>query len=115
MRLQFAILAIVLGTAAAAADPVELVTAPDAILCLSAENLAAATHPAVAKSQIVLRAMGCMRSQAGIRSRVVRNAPDGAWQVRFYPQGISGGVVLWGRPSSFTAPGGATPAAVERS
>jgi hypothetical protein len=32
--------------------------------------------------------------------------------VRFYPQGISGGVMLWGRPEAFTAPDGTRPSAV---
>jgi hypothetical protein len=53
--------------------------------------------------------MGCLRSEAGIRTRVVRNTPDGAWQVRFYPQGISGGVMLWGRPEAFTSRDGSRP------
>lgn len=106
MRVQLAILPVLLSLGTAAADPAELVTAPDAILCMSADNLDAATKPPVAKSQVVLRAMGCLRSEAGIRTQVVRNAPDGSWQVRFYPEGMSGGVVLWGRPSSFTAPDG---------
>jgi hypothetical protein len=104
MRTILALLSIVLGVGTAVAEPDDMVTAPDAILCLSADNLATATRPAVAKSQLVLQAMGCMRSEAGVRTRVMRNTPDGAWQVRFYPQGISGGVVLWGRPSAFTSP-----------
>jgi len=104
MRIQIAILSVILsvGTAAAADD--ELVTAPDAILCMTADSLVTASAPPVAKSQIVLRAMGCMRSEAGIPIRLVQNAPDGTWQVRFYPVGMSGGVVLWGRPSSFKTP-----------
>lgn len=110
MRIQTAILSVILGlTTAAAAEPDELVTAPDAILCMSADSLATATAPAVAKSQVVLRAMGCMRSEAGVRIKLVRNAPNGTWQVRFYPAGMSGGVMLWGRPSSFTAPDGSPP------
>jgi hypothetical protein len=63
-------------------------------------------------ASVVLRAMGCLRSEAGVRTRVVRNTPDGAWQVRFYPQGISGGVVLWGRPEAFTARDGSRPSSV---
>ena len=113
MRRHFAILTVVLslGTAASA-EPDELVTAPNAILCMSADSLGTASAPAVAKSQVVLRAMGCLRSEAGVRTRVVRNTPDGAWQVRFYPQGISGGVVLWGRPEAFTARDGSRPSSV---
>lgn len=109
MRIALALLSAVLSSAASAADPEELLTAPDAILCLRAESLETATVPDVARSQIVLRAMGCLRSEAGVRTRMVGNAPGGgaparAWQVRFYPDGISSGVVLWGKPSSFTAP-----------
>lgn len=115
MHRQLAILSVVLTVAtAAAADPQEFVTAPDAILCVSADNLKAAAKPAVAKRQTVLRAMGCLRSEPGIRTRIVRNAPDGSWQVRFYPEGISSGVVLWGRPSSFIAPDGSRPSPVKR-
>lgn len=87
----------------AAAEPDDLVTAPDAILCMSADSLDIATRPAVARSQTVLRAMGCMRSPGGIRTTMLRNATAGAWQVRFYPAGIGGGVVLWGRPDAFKA------------
>jgi len=102
MRRPLALLCLILSSGIAlAAEPGELVTAPDAILCMSADSLGTATTPAVAKSQIVLRAMGCLRSEAGIRTRMVRQGPDGAWQVRFYPAGISGGVTLWGRSSSF--------------
>jgi hypothetical protein len=108
MRVQLAIFCTVLSFGTASADPEDMVTAPDAILCMSADSLDTATAPPVAKSQIVLRAMGCMRSQAGIRIRMMQNA-NGAWQVRFYPAGMSGGVVLWGRPSAFTAPDGARP------
>lgn len=110
MRTPLAIASIILSVGtAAAADPDEFVTAPDAILCLNADSLATATAPAVAKSQVVLQALGCLRSEGGIRTRLVQNAPDGTWQVRFYPAGISGGVMLWGRPSSFTAPDGSRP------
>jgi hypothetical protein len=30
----------------------------------------------------------------------------GVWSVRYRPEGISGGVMLWGRPSAFTLPDG---------
>ena len=108
MRSLIAIASIVLsiGTASAA-DPDEFVTAPDAILCLRADSLA--TAPAAGKSQAALRAMGCLRSEGGIRTRLVRNVSGGAWQVRFYPDGIGRGIVLWGRPSSFLAPDGSRP------
>jgi hypothetical protein len=112
MRPFLTVLLIALGAGAAAADSDDLITAPNAILCMSADSLGTATAAPVAKSQVVLRAMGCLRSEAGVRTRIVRNTSDGAWQVRFYPQGISGGVMLWGRPEAFTAPDGTRPSAV---
>jgi hypothetical protein len=101
MRIQLAILCAVLSIGTAFSDQDDLVTAPDAILCMSADSLETATAPPVAKSQIVLQAMGCLRSEAGIRTRMVQAAPGDLWQVRFYPAGMSGGVVLWARPSAF--------------
>ena len=101
MRIQLAILCAILGIGTASADQDDLVTAPDAILCMSAESLETATKAPVARSQTVLQAMGCLRSEAGIRTRMVQAVPGGLWQVRFYPAGMSGGVVLWGRPSAF--------------
>ena len=94
------------GIGTAPADPDDLVTAPNAILCMNADSLQAATAPAVAKSQVVLRAMGCLRSEGGVRIQMIHDSPDGSWQVRFYPAGMSGGVVLWGQPSAFTSPDG---------
>ena len=108
MRIQLAILYAVLSIGTAAADQDDLVTAPNAILCMSADSLETATAPPVAKSQVVLQAMGCLRSEAGIRTRMVQSVTDGLWQVRFYPAGMSGGVVLWGRPSAFV-PANGTP------
>ncbi len=85
-------------------QPIEVTTAPDAILCLNRENVAAANKPAVAKSQAVLSAMGCLRVEAGIRSRLLDTAAaSGPVRVRFYPEGISAGLVLWALPSSFLA------------
>ena len=72
-----------------------------------------ANDPAVAKSAIVLQAMGCIRIEAGIRSRLLNGvSSDQPWQVRFYPAGISSGVVLWAMPSAFTAMDGSKPAPV---
>ena len=31
---------------------------------------------------------------------------EGTWSVRYRPQGMSGGITLWGRPSAFTLPDG---------
>ena len=106
MRISLAIACAVLSIGTASADQDDLVTAPNAILCMSADSLETATAPPVAKSQVVLRAMGCLRSEAGIRTRMVQAAPGGLWQVRFYPAGISGGVVLWARPSAFVPANG---------
>jgi hypothetical protein len=101
MRISLAIACAVLSIGTASADQDDLVTAPNAILCMSADSLEKATAPPVAKSQLVLRAMGCLRSEAGIRTRMVQAVSGGLWQVRFYPAGMSGGVVLWARPSAF--------------
>jgi hypothetical protein len=48
--------------------------APDTVVCTSQENLDVANLPAVAKSEIVLRALGCRRSDGtGVRN-LLRNA-----------------------------------------
>jgi hypothetical protein len=104
-------------SSAIAQVPDDLVTAPNAILCLSPDNLDIANHPIVAESQLVLRGMGCLRTEAGIRTRRLEGAdtdPDRPLRVRFYPRGISGGVVLWGLTSSFAAPDGAKLLPVKR-
>ena len=114
MRIQLAVLCAILSIGTASADQDDLVTAPNAILCMSADSLQTATAPPVSKSQVVLRAMGCLRSEAGIRTRMVRAAPGGLWQVRFYPAGISGGAVLWARPSAFVPADGSQAKALTR-
>jgi hypothetical protein len=102
---------IVLGCLPALAEaPDDLLTAPNAILCVSPDNLDIANHPAIGRSQVVLRGMGCLRTEAGIRARPLAGTEmdsGSPWMVRFYPAGISGGVVLWGLASSFTAPAAA--------
>jgi len=99
--------ALVIGPAAAEVQA-ELVTAPDAILCVSPENLDVANQRQVAASLTVLRAMGCIRIENGIRTRLLEGADvQRPWRVRLYPVGISNGVELWGMPSSFTTPDGA--------
>jgi hypothetical protein len=95
---------------AMAAEPRELVTAQDAVLCLSAESLDAASAHKVAKSaksQDRLRELGCLRSPAGIPATLLSGS-DGTftWSVRYRPQGMSGGITLWGRPHAFTLPDG---------
>ena len=85
----------------------ELVTAPDAVLCLSAESLDAAGAPKVARSQDRLRELGCLRSPAGVPATLLSGS-DGTftWSVRYRPEGMSGGITLWGRPHAFTLPDG---------
>jgi hypothetical protein len=95
--------------------PTAFITASDAILCVSPSNLDFAHHPTVRKSQAVLKAMGCFRTEGGIQARLLeRSDPGNIWRVRFYPMGISGGVVLWGLPSSFTKPDGEEDVAAKR-
>ena len=98
MRIQLAILCAVLSIGTAAADPDDLVTAPNAILCMSADSLETATAAPVAKARSF-----CRRWMPAFRSRHPHTHGADAlradsWQVRFYPAGMSGGVVLWGRP-----------------
>jgi hypothetical protein len=91
----------------AAAEPKELITAPHAILCLGPDNLDDANRPPIAKDQNLLRGLGCMRTHSGIPATLLDGAETGgSWKVRVRPQGISGGVTMWGRPSSFTLPAG---------
>jgi len=85
--------------------PADVTTGPDAILCLDPQNVAVANQREVSSSQVVLRAMGCLRAEAGIRSRLLEvSGGAGPVPVRFYPAGISAGLVLWGLPSAFMAP-----------
>jgi hypothetical protein len=94
-----------LPSVAPAQGPVYLFTEPDAILCLRPENVDVANVPSVAENATVLRAMGCVKLEAGVRSRLMANAEPGARnvvKVRLLPQGIPGGVVFWGRSNAFT-------------
>ena len=105
----------VAGTPAMAEAPNALITAPDAILCVGPSNLDIAHHPTVRNSQAVLKAMGCFRTEGGIQARLLeRSDPGNIWRVRFYPIGISEGVVLWGLPSSFIKPVGEEDVAAKR-
>jgi len=113
MRLGLSILALsavlFAGHSVLAQGPVDVTTGPDAILCLDPQNVAVANRREVSNSQIVLRAMGCLRAEAGIRSRLLEDSgKTGPVPVRFYPAGISAGLVLWGLPSAFMAPDRAT-------
>ena len=101
----WALILIVTAGSAAAAEPKELATAPDAVLCLSADGLAGAGQ--FARSQDRLRDLGCLRSPAGVPATLLSGTDgDGIWSVRYRPEGMSGGITLWGRPSAFTLPDG---------
>jgi hypothetical protein len=98
----------VTGPALADDSGTELLTVQNAILCMNPDNLRTANHPTLVRRPFLLRAMGCIRIGSGIRSRLInRTAAGEPWQVRFYPEGISTGVVLWGLPSAFAVPSGA--------
>jgi hypothetical protein len=101
------IMALAAGGAQAAPLPTELVTAANAILCLQPNSLTEASQAEVAQSQQRLRGLRCMRTGAGIPLTVLERTHATVWKVRFRPQGISGGVTLWGQATSFTTPDGA--------
>ena len=48
--------------------------APDTIVCTSRDNLDVANLPAVAKSEVVLRALGCRRSEGPGVWKLLRDA-----------------------------------------
>jgi hypothetical protein len=101
----WALILIVTASSAAAAEPKELATAPDAVLCLSADSLAGVGR--VSRSKDRLRDLGCLRSPAGVPATLLSGTDgEGIWSVRYRPQGMSGGITLWGRPSAFTLPDG---------
>ena len=105
----WALILIVTASSAAAAEPKELATAPDAVLCLSADSLAGAGRVARNhdKSQDRLRDLGCLRSPAGVPATLLSGTDgEGIWSVRYRPQGMSGGITLLGWPSAFTLPDG---------
>ena len=105
MRLSALLLVLVSGSAAAA-EPRELVTAPDAVLCLDAGSLDQA-GVAAARTQQRLQSLGCLRSPAGVPATLLSGSEqEGTWSVRFRPQGMSGGITMWARPSAFTLPDG---------
>jgi hypothetical protein len=105
MMRNWALILIMTVGSAAAAEPRELATASDAVLCLSADGLAGAGR--VARNQERLRDLGCLRSPPGVPATLLSGADgEGIWSVRYRPQGMSGGITLWGRPSAFTLPDG---------
>jgi hypothetical protein len=85
---------------ASAAQPSELVTAANAILCLSPGSLTEASQAEM--SQRRLRGLRCMRTGSGIPLTVLERTSANVWKISFRPQGIPGGVTLWGRATSFT-------------
>jgi hypothetical protein len=102
----FALMFVLAAGSASAAEPRELVTAPDAVLCLRAQSVDAAGN-STGKNQERLRGLGCLRSPAGVPATLLSGADGvGVWSVRFRPEGMSGGITLWGRPSAFTLPDG---------
>jgi hypothetical protein len=77
MRTSQGLAAVILGVgivsatgAVAAKGPI----APDTIVCRSQENLDVANLPAVAKSEVVLRALGCRRAEDTGVWKMLRNA-----------------------------------------
>ena len=98
---------VLVSGSAVAADPRELVTAPDAVLCLDAGSLDQAGDGPAAGAQHRLRSLGCLKSPAGVPATLLSgSAGVGTWSVRFRPQGMSGGITLWARPSAYTQPDG---------
>lgn len=106
MRILTLFLVLIAGGAQAATEPRELVTAANAILCLSPDSLSEASQADVARNQRRLRGLSCMRTEAGIALIVLDNTDANAWKISFRPQGIPGGVTLWGRAGSFATPDG---------
>ena len=102
--------ALLLGLAAGpatAAEPTELVTAPEAVLCLDAGSLDQTGEGPAARAQHRLRNLGCLKSPAGVPVTLLSTGEEaGKWNVRFRPQGMSGGITMWARPSAFTLPDG---------
>lgn len=105
MRVLTFLLVFIATTAQAVAEPRELVTAANAILCLSPDALIEASQPEIAQSQQRLRSLSCMRTEPGIPITLIEQSTAG-WKVSFRPQGIPGGIALWGRGTSFTTPDG---------
>ena len=98
---------VLVSGSAVAADPRELVTAPDAVLCLDAGSLDQAGDGPAAGAQHRLRSLGCLKSPAGVPATLLRASEEASkWNVRFRPQGMSGGITIWARPSAFTLPDG---------
>lgn len=108
IQMLFSALMLVLATgSAAAAEPRELVTAPDAVLCLDAGSLDQAGEGPAARTQNRLRSLGCLKSPGGVPATLLSGSEGaGLWSVRFRPQGMSGGITMWARPSAFTLPDG---------
>src|SRR5688500_10784834 len=104
-----AVIVVILAASSAqvAADTREFVTAANAILCLRPGSLVEANQPEIAQNQNRLRGLRCMRTESGIPLTVIERANASVWKISFRPEGIPGGVTLWGRITSFTTPDGA--------
>ena|SRR5688572_26392780 len=104
--LAIILMVLVAGAARAAPESNELVTAANAVLCLQPGSLIEASQADISQSQRRLRGLRCMRTGAGIPLTVLERTPANIWKVRFRPEGISGGITLWGQAASFTTPDG---------
>jgi hypothetical protein len=77
MRTSQGLAAVILGigiVSATGAVSAKGPIAPDTIICTSQDNLDVANLPAVAKSEVVLRALGCRRSEGTGVWKLLRNA-----------------------------------------
>lgn len=79
MRVSKGLAAIVVGSIIAVGSAIGTVSAkgpiaPDGIVCTSRDNLDVANLPAVAKSEVVLHALGCRRSEGTDVWRLLHNA-----------------------------------------
>src|SRR5262245_1639966 len=112
MRLLKAFGCAFLTVTAQAALADELFTTAGAILCVQRDNVSVANDKQVLLHPSVLKGMGCCRSPRGLRIKVIERTDSGEpWMVRFFPEGISRGVLLWGWPNAFAPADGSKPAA----
>jgi len=102
MRATHLIASIALVAAVGSAPADEMRTVTSVILCAQPENVDTANIREVARSQIVLRAMGCIRVNPGTRFSLVTEGSDESepWLVRLYPGNSGASMLLWGMPSS---------------
>jgi hypothetical protein len=105
MRAAHLIASLALLTAVGTAPADDMRTATSVILCASPENVDTANIDEIAKSRLVLSAMGCVRFDAGTRFSLVAGGADASepWLVRLYLGNADGSMLLWGLPSSLGA------------